>query len=170
MFVQQTTPKTISNKLKNYCLKVSSELPCFVDVEPDAEGRARHCYLNSARYVRKNPGASIVFGWVVWESSIILELEAHSVVRLEDGRLIDVTPPVDGERKILFLPDRAAAPRFDFNSSSGIGFWVTSFHNLIFPTTQKSQRQVLSRDESSDPAENAADFAEKYPGLTLKRT
>lgn len=50
-------------------------------------------------------GAKPVFGWLVWElTGYWLEAQRHAVIE-RDGALVDITPPLDGEDKILFIRD-----------------------------------------------------------------
>jgi hypothetical protein len=51
---------------------------------------ANDCHENVRIYLRENPGTPI-FGWLVEEFPTFTYFNAHSVVRLEDGSLIDVT-------------------------------------------------------------------------------
>ncbi|MBX7458315.1 hypothetical protein K3152_08665 [Qipengyuania sp. 1NDH17] len=67
---------------------------------PDAEHG--HCYINA----RNHPDGKPVNGWMFWErKKAFVEAEAHCVVELPDGSLIDNTPKPDGEKQILFLAD-----------------------------------------------------------------
>jgi hypothetical protein len=51
-------------------------------------------------------GGSIQHGWSIWERpGIFIEGIFHAVWISPDGTLIDVTPEVDNEKEILFLPD-----------------------------------------------------------------
>jgi hypothetical protein len=63
------------------------------------------CLENCEAEVKKS-GRTVQFGWVIWElkSAWFIEAEFHAVVRT-GSRLIDITPRIDGEDRILFVPD-----------------------------------------------------------------
>lgn len=65
-----------------------------------------NCHLNNMVQCQFK-GGSIQFGWVIWETKALEFTEAmfHSVWRNHKGKLIDITPRQDGEKKILFIPD-----------------------------------------------------------------
>jgi hypothetical protein len=65
-----------------------------------------NCHINNMVQCHLK-GGSIQFGWVIWENQVLEFTEAmfHSVWRNRDGKLIDITPRQDGEKKILFVPD-----------------------------------------------------------------
>jgi hypothetical protein len=62
------------------------------------------CHLNVAHRVKRH-GGERVFGWMIWTGPMFTEGEFHSVWRSPDGELMDITPRVDGEEFILFVPD-----------------------------------------------------------------
>ena len=54
----------------------------------DPEPKPAQCHHNAATYVDRHPGCSVVRGWLVSGGVF----DAHSVVELPDGKLIDPTP------------------------------------------------------------------------------
>jgi hypothetical protein len=51
-------------------------------------------------------GGEIEYGWAIWEwPTVLIEAEFHAIWRAPDGRPVDVTPRVDDERIIAFVPD-----------------------------------------------------------------
>lgn len=68
---------------------------------------ARFCQLNTNHRV-KNSGGGRVDGWMIWEHRNFAEAEAHSLWRDLNGELVDLTPRVDSEAEVLFLPDPSA--------------------------------------------------------------
>jgi hypothetical protein len=74
----------------------------------------RYC-LNNCEAEHKRTGNRIVFGWIIWEyiKNGFIEAEFHAV--MERGNdLVDITPRVDGEEKVLFVPDpNRVAERID---------------------------------------------------------
>jgi hypothetical protein len=63
------------------------------------------CFENVRLQVAAH-GGGIRYGWMLWEwPAILLEAEFHAVWANPQGSLLDVTPKVDGEKQILFLPN-----------------------------------------------------------------
>jgi hypothetical protein len=123
--LKQTTPRAITNRILKWCQAISGETPIYL--EAGTEGVQRSCQNNCLRYYVHNSG-SIVPGWILWESALILEAERHTVIETLDG-LRCLTPQPDGESKILFLPDyRNRGPEFK-------GRYLSTSENLIFPQT-----------------------------------
>jgi hypothetical protein len=63
--------------------------------EPDWLPRPKFCHDNVAAWVSRSPQHKHVRGYVIFDLRSILgiwQVQAHSVVELEDGRLIDITP------------------------------------------------------------------------------
>jgi hypothetical protein len=54
--------------------------------------KASECHQNVEDYVRGHPGCQAVRGWLVEEFEGFTYFNAHSVVRLENGSLSDITP------------------------------------------------------------------------------
>ena len=55
------------------------------------------CHCNAERFVRENPGYSVVRGWLrtsIWDFQVMFD--AHSLVADCDGQLIEITPMLDG--------------------------------------------------------------------------
>lgn len=98
-------PSDINEEILSFCKILNSELtPEFVDVTPASGAVTGECYDNARSQMRLS-GGDVVFGWVIWIwPRVFLEAEHHAVWS-DGGRLVDVTPPIDGEDKLLFLPD-----------------------------------------------------------------
>jgi len=113
--METTTPPTISDAVLTFCGEITSAaMPEYIQVEPDHTGIHGECFSNVRDRV-KSEGGSIVYGWTIWEwPGVLLEAEFHSIWEDRDGARIDVTPKPDGERQILFLPDRSQ--EFDFET------------------------------------------------------
>ena len=95
-----TTPKEISPAIRRFCTVLSSQTPVYVDVKPHLMASMGRCYHN-VTLVDGEP----VFGWLIWElPRAYLTAEHHGIVDI-NGSLLDVTPPVAGEQRVLFLPD-----------------------------------------------------------------
>lgn len=65
------------------------------------------CHINVWAHWKRNPGGSVVTGWVIWQAKAarFIEAEFHSVWCDPTGVLLDVTPRKDGERFVLFVRD-----------------------------------------------------------------
>jgi len=107
-----TTPKAVSPEVRAFCQRISPDhAPTYVPVQPDAEALPSECFNNVASKVERD-GGTLVYGWLIWEwPRVFVEAEHHAVWE-KDGALTDITPHVNGERRILFLPDPARA--YDF--------------------------------------------------------
>lgn len=95
-----TTPREISSAIRQFCSTLSSHTPVYVDVNPHYMALMGRCYDN-VTLVDGEP----VHGWLIWElPRAYLTAEHHAIVRI-NGSLLDVTPPLAGERRVLFLHD-----------------------------------------------------------------
>ena len=73
-----------------------------------------HCVLN-CMIQKKNHGGELIFGWILWQNNTtrFCEAEFHCVWKDNTGRLRDITPRVDGEKRICFIPDPHRDARLD---------------------------------------------------------
>jgi SEC-C motif len=79
--------------------------PVFVEVRPRNGALASEGFANVRAQVAA-AGGSTVHGWTIWEwPSVMIEAEFHAVWKAPDGRLLDVSPPPHGERRMVFIPD-----------------------------------------------------------------
>lgn len=148
MSLQQTTPETITSKIEGYCRSLDLPLPFFVTVK--GVGETGRCYINCADYVNAHLGSRIVYGFMVWESSFILELEAHAIIQEADGSYLDVTITPDGEETVLFTPSDKYVPTFRIALVRGLTILeVTSTANLIYPA-KGARRHVGGIDLASE--------------------
>ena len=130
--MKQTTPREITDKIRTWTGRISKGNLSFIDVKP--EYISGFCFLACADKVEREKDASIVHGWVIWESSFLLEAEHRSVVRLADGTFVDVTKPFDNEKRILFLEDESL-------TCSLLGQDLMAYKNLIYPSRSKKQER-----------------------------
>lgn len=100
------TPAALTDDIRAILARYSEQEPVRVDVRPYSGAHPFMCYTNAAA-LAENFGGAAVTGWSVWRHRTlpILTLEHHAVYRAPDGSLIDVSPPLDGERATTFLPD-----------------------------------------------------------------
>lgn len=108
-----TTPHRIDKTVTDFCRGINSGQPEYVPVLPEADTKTGECFHNVLRQVERNGGA-IEYGWhiAIWPG-VFIEGEHHAVWRAPDGRAIDVTPPVGGVQRILFLPDPECVYDYD---------------------------------------------------------
>jgi hypothetical protein len=101
----ETTPQVVSQEISKFCEGiVPGGVPVFVPVRPVAGAEENGCHVNVAGHVKEN-GGEAVFGWIVWQSRVLLHAEAHCNWRSPHGEMIDITPKLPREAKVLFLPD-----------------------------------------------------------------
>ena len=82
----------------------ATSTPLYVDVDPVDGAKALECHYNVLRHVALHGGA-MVSGWHIEEQdNIQLTANFHSVWYSGTG-LLDVTPHLPGDRRIIFLPD-----------------------------------------------------------------
>ena len=104
--MNSTTPKDISQNVRRLAQLIgSSREPVYVDVRPETGCQPNECFPNIKRKIERD-GGSIQFGWTVWEwPEKLIEGEFHAVWVNAAGEYLDITPKVDGETRILFIPD-----------------------------------------------------------------
>lgn len=101
----ETTPQEINQEIQRFCnVVVAGGVPAFVPVEPVYGAEVSRCHVNVADHVRAQGGVP-VFGWIIWQSRVMLHAEAHCNWLSPQGQLIDITPKADREPKVLFLAD-----------------------------------------------------------------
>ena len=104
-FCQQIPADINDNKVKEFSEKIGTGKLQVIDIDysgfPDSE--FSECFDNVEQAVKKF-GGSIQYGWNIWQNYIYLDAEFHAVWRMPDGTLKDVTPQMDGEKAITFVP------------------------------------------------------------------
>ncbi|MFS8173311.1 hypothetical protein [Vreelandella titanicae] len=79
--------------------------PVYVPFQETRHAQPLNCFFN-IRTAQKALGGEMVVGWSIWEwPRVLIEAEFHAVLRLPDGRLIDLTPRNHELRKISFIED-----------------------------------------------------------------
>lgn len=73
------------------------------EFEPEVDNCHFNCWVAWDR-----SGGAIQHGWILSQDLAHSFSEAifHSVLRREDGTLVDVTPRKDSEKRLLFIPDQ----------------------------------------------------------------
>lgn len=101
----ERVPASVSEEIEQFCEAVAAgQKPVLVPVVPQAEAVVNRCHVNVADHVKRHGGAP-AFGWIVWQSDVLLHAEFHCNWSDPSGALIDITPKADGEKAVLFLPD-----------------------------------------------------------------
>jgi hypothetical protein len=100
------SPRLVHKFVIDLCNKiVPRSLPVRIPVKPDASARVNECFFNVRNKIARD-GGEIQHGWAIWERpGLFIEAEFHGVWVSPEMILVDVTPKVDGETEILFLPD-----------------------------------------------------------------
>lgn len=82
----------------------------WIDVEPLEGSKQTECFDNVDSAIRVH-GGKAVMGWIVWEKpGVWLEAEHHAIWEQADGAWRNVTPTVNGETRVVFVPDHQAVP------------------------------------------------------------
>src|SRR5260370_11588574 len=112
-----TTPAYITEPILHFCKRINpTSSPVFLDVVKTRYAVEKACFSNVKFHVLDN-GGSKQLGWIVWETpGILIEAELHAVWLTPDGKLRDITPQLDGEKRILFLPDDTAVEPVDYDA------------------------------------------------------
>ncbi|MDR1324963.1 MAG: hypothetical protein LBK00_02885 [Treponema sp.] len=99
------TPQRINRKIRLFLEKMGvCSTPIFVNVEPVEWALYDECFLNVQKMVEKCGGKMIV-GWAISETSILIEAIYHAVYQTKENSVIDITPQVLQNKKILFVED-----------------------------------------------------------------
>lgn len=105
-----TTPKAIDDTIRNLLrfleLKQSHSTRLKLSKVKGFNPEFNNCHINTC--IQRNlEGGSIEYGWVIWQDDLTASTEAefHSVWKNKKGDLLDITPRIDGEKKVLFVPD-----------------------------------------------------------------
>jgi len=99
-------PPKIDSDVAAFCQYVDcNEKPVYLDIDPFHWCRVNCCDLNVKKAINDYRGKA-VFGFRLWSlPTMYIEADLHCVWKNPNGKLIDITPNVDGETKVLFLPD-----------------------------------------------------------------
>lgn len=101
-----TVPNRVNEDVASFCNSISDAEPFFIEVEPEPWSRQSSCNLNIREYIRLH-GGTMICGYKIWyHEPTYMEAERHAVW-FKDGEYKDISFNADGERIVLFLPDRA---------------------------------------------------------------
>lgn len=106
MKLVSTTPRRVNRNVLGLRRKLGlTAKPVYVPVTDTESFLPNHCFPNVQQKIKMDGGA-IQHGWTIWECrQRYVEGEFHAVWISPDGQLKDITPKIDGERHILFIPD-----------------------------------------------------------------
>lgn len=109
-----TTPNQVTAELLAFCSELApGQTPASLPVQTDPAAELGECFKN-VRAQQEKHGGSMQLGWIIWECpKLFLEAEFHAVWADANGALTDVTPKIDGETTILYLPDPSATYSFE---------------------------------------------------------
>lgn len=111
--LRETTSLGAAPKLLNLVQSLGLQPPVYVPVVPTPGSKPGWCFSNVEEAVAAKGGRP-VNGGLVWCGALFATVEAHVVHSTSDGRLLDVTPKVDGEKHVMFAADPSKPADFDF--------------------------------------------------------
>jgi len=124
--MKQTTPTKLTSPLYKLIRYLGLDPKTVVwlplTTETDFVPETFNCLINTM-IKKKMMGGQIVFGWILWfeRKSKFAEAEFHCVWQPDDASsLIDITPRVDGEQKVCFVPDPQRICHLDLSKHSPI--------------------------------------------------
>lgn len=113
--MKQIAPAQIDDRVIRFARTALKGVPEWIEVEPLEGSIHVECFDNVDRAIRDHGGKAIM-GWIIWEKpGVWLEAEHHAIWEQHDGTWRDVTPTIDGETRLVFVPDDNAFrthPRF----------------------------------------------------------
>jgi hypothetical protein len=101
-----TTPAAISDAIIAFAAELSPKhQPQYVEVRREPYAKPLNCFGAVGEKVRRD-GGDQVNGWIIWEHPrAFLNAEFHAVWRSPNNDLICVAHHLDGEKRILFVPE-----------------------------------------------------------------
>lgn len=102
-----TTPRKITERILEFCREKidPTTKPIFLKLVQAENCNFSDCFGNVENYIENN-GGGVQYGWIIWETpNLFVEGEFHAVWVNNKGEYVDITPKIDGEKEILFLPD-----------------------------------------------------------------
>jgi hypothetical protein len=138
--------------------------PTYMPVVHSPGARVGRCWENVGTAVRRDGGQRI-YGWTVWaRPHLYLTAEFHAIWQNANGELVDPTPKIDGEGRVLFC---AAAPE---------KYPGTSFNFLQRPPQSPVQAlprraRYQHRHRAHDPAQKAYEVRKAAKqGISLEKS
>ncbi|PKN36987.1 MAG: hypothetical protein CVU62_12900 [Deltaproteobacteria bacterium HGW-Deltaproteobacteria-2] len=104
----KTTPQKISKRIRSFINTLGDidEPEYLLFTNCSNKYLPQHC-LSNCEAESHFTDSPVVFGWVIWEDKKTRSMvaEFHAVIRRKN-KLVDITPRVDGESRVLFVPDK----------------------------------------------------------------
>jgi hypothetical protein len=151
-----TTPSApLSVAVTSFCRDLSGAAePVFLPFTDTGDGyEGRYCHI-AVKHRVKHHGGKRVTGWMIWENARFCEGEFHSVWQDDDGKLVDITPRLDGEI-VLFLPDPSTkivrSGIYDIAPTNRTNLRRCPFAAGGIPAPDPVFRQVYPTPESTAP-------------------
>jgi len=166
-----TTPKKSNGSCGAFCRTINPYAKQVYLPFTSVDERYIHgnCFTNVWHCILNRGGVSVC-GWIIWEvrnpklMGYRFDAEHHSIWQNPEGDLVDITPRVDGERLILFLPDPQRS--FDFSTLTAFSNRTDSPEIPYAQWATETHRIAPSR-ESRFQAERLG-FEYKNGGMWLK--
>jgi hypothetical protein len=144
--MKPTAPAQINDVVARFARIALKGVAQWIDVEPLAGSKETECFDNVDKAIGPNGGKAIM-GWIVWEKpGMWLEAEHHAIWEQADRTWRDVTPTVNGETRVVFVPDDEAVrthPRFGLQTR----YMAISKDPLAVDAVKKAQKMMLVRSE-----------------------
>lgn len=117
-------PKVITPLIEQVCAELDrTSRAIFLTVTPAPAAQLGRCYDNVAL-----AGLIPQNGWLLWElPDFYVTAEHHCVGLISDSVFKDVTPQVDGTRRVLFLPEKSRTQ----NPPVPSRYWPARDHPLL---------------------------------------
>jgi len=107
-----TSPKKVNLAVKDIArrmeIKADEALLLKVHQPKDFDPEPQNCFFNV--WVQMNyEGGGRQHGWLIAQDCAkdFIEAQFHAVWVSTDGKFVDVTPRIDGEKRAMFIPDYA---------------------------------------------------------------
>lgn len=133
---EQTTPAQIDAAILAFCKRLEpAEIPYYVDVNPQPHCRLYDCIKNVSGQIKRYNGQQQQ-GWCIWYiPDEYIEAEYHCIWIDSEGKPVDITPKMDAETRILFLPSNKKAyrpnERLPFNYRKALVDNLENRHRLL---------------------------------------
>ena len=101
-----TTPPQITRHIRQLVQRVvPGGVATYMVVEPEPDALEKECFPNVEAKIARD-GGRMLCGWQLWEwPHVMVEAEFHAIWLSPDGQMVDVTPKLHHETKVLFVSD-----------------------------------------------------------------
>jgi hypothetical protein len=104
--VHTTTPLEITRPIRGVIEQLNrGGQAVHLPVRPEPDAIVNECFPNVEAKISRS-GGRMLCGWQLWEwPHVMVEAEFHAVWVSPEGDMVEITPKLDGETRILFVPD-----------------------------------------------------------------